>query len=802
MATCAQVAPINPFLTPSELKKQLGDVQACAIVSDKLSEEKAAGVAAQFNIPTRLTLGAGGTTLDAWKADESLALDRARLPKLDDFALLIFTGGSTGVPKGVNHTHRGLLYSVLQHVTVWPCKFGEERFLNVAPMFHIWGLGYSTLVPIYTHSTLVMVPRYDADKVVQGLSDHKITVFAGGPAPIYMGLLTSPLFAKADLSQLRYCPSGGAPCPEELHREWLEKTGQPILEGWGMTEGAPFCLNLYDGKRKLLSVGNPVPGTELQVVDLENGDRVLPLGERGEFRVRGPQMMTGYRNQPEETARTLRDGWVYTGDIGYVDEEGFVFLVDRKKDMVIVGGYNVYPREVDEVLFKHPKIREAATVGKRDPRLGEVLVAFVVLDAGATLSKTSSSSTARPRWSSTSGPSKCTSSTRCRRPARTRSIASRCASASSAMALKRPTWPAGRVVTLEHTSKVLADNPLGDPHVRTLDVWLPPQYDQAQGPRPRRAFPRAVRPRRASRAAAARTRPGATSTRTCPSARRGSFTSARSGPSIIVFPDCFTAFGGNQYVNSSAVGRYADYLTRELVPFVDREFRTLAAREHRGVFGKSSGGYGALIHAMKYPRYWGAAACHSGDAGFDFIYAPEWPSTLDELARHRRAAARAGRARRSRRGAAAGDDGADDGRIARFLAHVWAKRQPSGAEIQALTSLAMAATYDPDPKAPNGFRVPYQPRDRRAAAAALAAVAAPRSRRARRALRGQPAHVARPLHRLRLARPIPDSLRRRQLSLRLAKHRVPHVYEEFDGTHSGVDYRMERSLPFLSRALR
>ena len=387
MATCAQVAPVNPFLTLPELKRQLGDMSACAIVCDKASEEKAASVAAEFGIPTRLTLGSGGTPLDTWKFDESLKLDPSRLPKLDDIALLLFTGGSTGVPKGVNHTHRGLLYSIYQHVTVWPCKFGDERFLNVAPMFHIWGLAYSTWVPIYTHSTLVMVPRYDADKVVRGLSDHKITVFAGGPAPIYMGLLASPEFAKADLSQLRYCPSGGAPCPEELHREWLEKTGQPILEGWGMTEGAPFCLNPYDGKRKLLSVGNPVPGTELQVVDLEDGGRVLPLGERGELRVRGPQLMTEYRNQPEETARTLRDGWVYTGDIGYADAEGFVFLVDRKKDMVIVGGYNVYPREVDEVLFKHPKIREAATVGKRDPRLGEVLVAFVVLDEGASLTK-------------------------------------------------------------------------------------------------------------------------------------------------------------------------------------------------------------------------------------------------------------------------------------------------------------------------------------------------------------------------------------------------------------------------------
>jgi long-chain acyl-CoA synthetase len=155
-----------------------------------------------------------------------------------------------------------------------------------------------------------------------------------------------------------------------------------------MSEGAPFCLNpCGSGKRKLLSVGNPVPSTEIQIVDLDRGERVLPLGERGEVRVRGPQLMRDYRNRPEETRNTLRDGWLYTGDIGYADDEGFVFLVDRKKEMVIVGGFNVYPREVDEVLFKHPKIREAATVGKPDHRLGEVLVAFVVLARGETLTE-------------------------------------------------------------------------------------------------------------------------------------------------------------------------------------------------------------------------------------------------------------------------------------------------------------------------------------------------------------------------------------------------------------------------------
>ena len=386
MATRAQVVPVNPFFTPHELSKTLADVDATVIISDQLSAVKAAGVADEFGIADEFVFGTG--TLAEWTGDASLVLDRGSLPSLDDLALIIFTGGSTGVPKGVNHTHRGLLASVYIHVDVWPVEYGRETFLNVAPMFHIWGLGYATWVPIYAQSTLVMMPRYEPDKVVKALADHKVTIFAGGPAPIYMGLLASPIFDQCDLSALRYCLSGGAPCPAELHREWNARAKCPLLEGWGMSEGAPFCLNPCGaGKRKLLSVGNPVPETEVQIVDLDRGEHVLPLGERGEVRVRGPQLMRDYRNRPEETRSALRDGWIYTGDIGVIDDEGFVSLVDRKKDMVIVGGFNVYPREVDEVLFKHPKIREAATVGKPDKRYGEVLVAFVVLARGEKLTE-------------------------------------------------------------------------------------------------------------------------------------------------------------------------------------------------------------------------------------------------------------------------------------------------------------------------------------------------------------------------------------------------------------------------------
>ncbi len=367
------------------------------------------------------------------------------------------------------------------------------------------------------------------------------------------------------------------------------------------------------------------------------------------------------------------------------------------------------------------------------------------------------------------------------------------------MARKRLGLPAGRVVTLEHTSKVLADNPLGDPHVRTLDVWLPPQYDEPRSRNKRfpvvydlvgftgsgrahtawRAFEENV-PERAARLVHER----------------------KMGPLIIVFPDCFTSLGGNQYINSSAIGAYADYLTRELIPFVDGEFRTLASREHRGCFGKSSGGYGSMIHAMKYTRYWGAIANHSGDAYFDYVYAADWPNTLDELAKFRRPKLEPGKRNVAKAANAAGYTGRDDGRIARFLEHVWQKERVGGAEVHALMNLAMAASYDPDPRAPNGFRVPYNLETGELL-----------PERWQHWLEHDPVHlVERYARNLRTLRGIfidcgwRDQYRihygSRLLSKRLTENRVAHVYEEFDDTHSGIDYRMERSLPFLYRALR
>jgi long-chain acyl-CoA synthetase len=384
----AQIAPINPFLTPPELEVVLREARPRLVISGPEARDKLQPLAESAGAELCCFGGEGGAALqlESW-LDAPVEAARDGGPEADAAALLIFTGGTTGEPKAVEHSHRSLMVSVLQHCSVWPVPPGADRFLSVAPIFHIWGLSYATLVPLYAQGTLVIVPRYQPEEVLRVLERERISVFGGGPAPIYMGLLQSPSFARTDFSSLRYCLSGGAPCPEELHRAWLQGTGCPLLEGWGMSEAAPLCLNRPDAVRKLLSVGRPVPETDVEVVDLETGSNVLPRGEAGEVRVRGPQLMRGYHGRPEATREVLRGGWLYTGDIGYLDADGYLFLVDRKKDMIIVGGYNVYPRQIDEVLFKHPAIAEAATVGRADARLGEVLVAFVVLRAGGTLSE-------------------------------------------------------------------------------------------------------------------------------------------------------------------------------------------------------------------------------------------------------------------------------------------------------------------------------------------------------------------------------------------------------------------------------
>jgi hypothetical protein len=370
------------------------------------------------------------------------------------------------------------------------------------------------------------------------------------------------------------------------------------------------------------------------------------------------------------------------------------------------------------------------------------------------------------------------------------------------MARKRPLHDAGTVVVLEHRSSVLADNPLGDPHVRKLAVWLPPQYDRrASGPGAR--FPVLYDMVGFTGSGVAHLNWKPFSENLVERAAR-LIRDGRMGPAILVFPDCFTSLGGNQYVNSSALGNYADYLVEEIVPFVDREFRTLASREHRGCFGKSSGGYGAIIHGMRYSKHWGAIANHSGDAYFEFIYGADWPNTLDELAKYRRPAIKAGRVSPPRDTAVGRQlaEGLDDGRVRRFLEAMWKKHKLSGPEVHAIMNVCMAATYDPDPTAPLGFRLPFHLDSGELIEA-----------RWKRWLEHDPVRlVGRYARNLRTLRGIyidcgwRDQYRihygTRQLSRRLAAAGIAHRYEEFDDDHSDVDYRMDVSLPFLYRALR
>jgi long-chain acyl-CoA synthetase len=252
------------------------------------------------------------------------------------------------------------------------------------PLFHSYAMAMGLFLCGYSGSTLVVQPGYHPQHLLDAIEREGITIFPGSPT-IFTGLMQHEAFARTDWSHVHTCYSGSAALSRETLERWQAATGAQIFEGYGQTEAGPvLSFNPQRGPVKAGSVGIALAGTELQVVDPEQGTRVLPVGERGEIRARGPQVMRGYMNLPSETAEALRDGWLYTGDIGEFDADGYLFIRDRKKDLVIVGGYNVYPREVEEVLFAHPQVVDAAVVGQSDAYRGERLHAFVVLREGCT----------------------------------------------------------------------------------------------------------------------------------------------------------------------------------------------------------------------------------------------------------------------------------------------------------------------------------------------------------------------------------------------------------------------------------
>ncbi|MCH8861383.1 MAG: long-chain fatty acid--CoA ligase [Proteobacteria bacterium] len=299
----------------------------------------------------------------------------------EDIAVLQYTGGTTGLPKGAMLTHANLSINV-QQSQVWDpdTKRGEGRVLVVLPLFHAFAMTGILLLATSIGFRLVLTPKFEPEEALNLILKHRITHFPGVPT-MYTAILNHPDIDKADLSFLERCNSGGAPLPLELKAHMEEKLdGVQVREGYGLTETSPVAIvNPVSGLSKPGSVGLPAPGTDVCFTDPDDPAKVLEYGERGEIRIRGPQVMKGYWKRPEATAEAIIDGWLRTGDVGYMDEDGYTFIVDRLKDMIIVGGFNVYPRTIEEAIYEHPSVREVTVIGVADDYLGERPKAFVVL---------------------------------------------------------------------------------------------------------------------------------------------------------------------------------------------------------------------------------------------------------------------------------------------------------------------------------------------------------------------------------------------------------------------------------------
>ena len=306
----------------------------------------------------------------------------------EDIAVLQYTGGTTGVPKGAMLTHANLYANVMQVDLWWRGRQpGKEKILAILPFFHVFGMTAIMNYGIWKGAELILLPRFEIKQVLKTIHRKRPTAMAGVPT-MYIAINTHRHVGRYDLSSLRICSSGGASMPLEVMRTFESLGGGPIYEGYGLTESSPVvCSNPPEGARKEGSVGIPYPGTVVEIVSLDDSTRVLPPGERGEITVRGPQVMKGYWKNAEETARTLRDGRLHTGDIGYMDEDGYVFIVDRKKELILAGGYNVYPRTVEEAIYAHPDVEEVAVIGVPDPYRGQTVKAFITLAPGRSLDR-------------------------------------------------------------------------------------------------------------------------------------------------------------------------------------------------------------------------------------------------------------------------------------------------------------------------------------------------------------------------------------------------------------------------------
>ncbi|HEX4835073.1 MAG TPA: long-chain fatty acid--CoA ligase [bacterium] len=403
----ATVVPVNPLYKGRDLATILKNSGATAVVTLSLLRKNLDEVVGETRLESIIVTEPYDYFPPLWRALAWLRMrgqprpaGGLRLPALlktaraeapgvavgpDDIAVLQYTGGTTGTPKGAMLTHRNMVANCLQmRSCLADLQEGQERFLSVAPFFHVYGLTVGLNVAFAVAGTVILVVMglFETRRVAEVIVRHRPTIFPGVPA-MYLALNQLKDIARYNLSSIKVCVSGAASLPGEVQAQFERLTGARVVEGYGLSEASPGThVNPIHGLRKIGSIGLPIPDTDARIVDLETGDRELGLNEAGELVIRGPQVMKGYYNAPEETASTLRDGWLHTGDIARVDEDGFFFIVDRKKDLVIVGGLKVYPREIEEILHEHPKVKEAAVAGVTHRVRGELLVAYVVLKDG------------------------------------------------------------------------------------------------------------------------------------------------------------------------------------------------------------------------------------------------------------------------------------------------------------------------------------------------------------------------------------------------------------------------------------
>lgn len=401
----------NPLYVERELAYQLKDAGAEAIIYLDQFKQKVMNVSPETSLKLFISTGIqdylaqlAGLPVKRAVAEESAApqvylfeellnSEQVELPEViinpsTDIAVLQYTGGTTGISKAAMLSHMNLTTNIIQ-TRLWLNNMEEakERFFCVLPFFHIFAMTTCMNLAIYLSSTMIIIPRLEVSSLLKQIQDSQPTVFQAVPS-LYTAIVANPEVKNYNLSSITTCLSGGAPLPVEIQERFEAVTGGNLVEGYGLTEASPVThCNPINGQRVKGSIGLPIPMTYYKIVDLDKGDTEVPVGVPGELCIKGPQVMLGYWSRPEETANSLRDGWLYTGDIATMDENGYTYIVDRKKDMVITSGYNVYPREIEEVLYSYPKVQEAAAIGIPDHTRGEVLKAFIVLKEGEQCTK-------------------------------------------------------------------------------------------------------------------------------------------------------------------------------------------------------------------------------------------------------------------------------------------------------------------------------------------------------------------------------------------------------------------------------